>query len=184
MFARFGGSVPVWKTGGLEPWLKWSVGSFPATKDIHETSARKYCQTVTNDPAIFALKPVKRAARRNRVNRDQEAIERNRRLKYQKMFKVTLLESQNVRPSKAGFNFAILGRSDQSMQKTRNNRFSYEVPRRSMNAVCRFVADDNAATAIEYCLIAAGIALGIFVAVAGIEARINAEFTAINNSLK
>jgi pilus assembly protein Flp/PilA len=101
------------------------------------------------------------------------------------MLEVTLLESQNVRPSKAGFNFAILGRSDHSMQKTRNNRrFSYEVPRRSMNAVCRFVADDNAATAIEYCLIAAGIALGIFVAVAGIEARINAEFTAINNSLK
>ena len=53
-----------------------------------------------------------------------------------------------------------------------------------MNAVRRFVADENAATAIEYCLIATGIALGIFVAVAGIEARINAEFTAINNSLK
>jgi pilus assembly protein Flp/PilA len=53
-----------------------------------------------------------------------------------------------------------------------------------MNAVRRFVADETAATAVEYCLIASGIALGIFVAVAGIEAKINAEFTAINNSLK
>jgi pilus assembly protein Flp/PilA len=53
-----------------------------------------------------------------------------------------------------------------------------------MNAVRRFVADETAATAIEYCLIASGIALGILVAVAGIEARINSEFTAINSSLK
>jgi pilus assembly protein Flp/PilA len=99
--------------------------------------------------------------------------------------KVTLLESQNVRRSNAGFSDAVLGCSDQCMQKMRDNfRFSYEVHRRSMNAVRRFVADENAATAIEYCLIATGIALGIFVAVAGIEARINAEFTAINNSLK
>jgi pilus assembly protein Flp/PilA len=56
--------------------------------------------------------------------------------------------------------------------------------RRTMNAVQRFIADETAATAIEYCLIAAGIALGIFVSIAGIEARINAEFTAINSSLK
>jgi pilus assembly protein Flp/PilA len=53
-----------------------------------------------------------------------------------------------------------------------------------MNAVHRFIADETAATAIEYCLIATGIALGIFVSIAGIEARINAEFTAINGSLK
>lgn len=53
-----------------------------------------------------------------------------------------------------------------------------------MNAVRRFVADKTAATAIEYCLIASGIALGILVAVAGIEATINAKFTAINGSLR
>ena len=53
-----------------------------------------------------------------------------------------------------------------------------------MDAVRRFVADETAATAIEYCLIASGIALGIFVAVAGIEARINATFTAVNSSLR
>jgi pilus assembly protein Flp/PilA len=56
--------------------------------------------------------------------------------------------------------------------------------RSALRTVRRFVADQNAATAIEYCLIATGIALGIFVAVAGIEARINAELTAINGSLK
>jgi Flp pilus assembly pilin Flp len=43
--------------------------------------------------------------------------------------------------------------------------------------------DETAATAVEYCLIATGIALGIFVAVAGI-ARINAGFVAINSALK
>jgi len=47
-----------------------------------------------------------------------------------------------------------------------------------------FLADETAATAVEYCLIAAGIALGIFASVAGIEARINAKFTAINSSLR
>ena len=52
------------------------------------------------------------------------------------------------------------------------------------NAVRRFIADETAATAVEYCLIASGIALGILVAVAGIEASINAKFTAINSSLR
>jgi len=67
----------------------------------------------------------------------------------------------------------------------RNNcRVGYGANSRPMNAVRRLVADETAATAIEYCLIASGIALGIFVAVAGIEARINAEFTSINGSLK
>jgi pilus assembly protein Flp/PilA len=53
-----------------------------------------------------------------------------------------------------------------------------------MILVGRFVADETAATAIEYCLIASGIALGILVAVAGIEATINAKFMAINGSLR
>jgi pilus assembly protein Flp/PilA len=46
------------------------------------------------------------------------------------------------------------------------------------------IADETAATAIEYCPIATGIALGILVAIAGIEARINSGFTALNSSLK
>ena len=53
-----------------------------------------------------------------------------------------------------------------------------------MNLVRSFIADENAATAIEYCLIATGIALGILAAIAGIEAKINADFTALNSSLK
>jgi pilus assembly protein Flp/PilA len=70
-------------------------------------------------------------------------------------------------------------------KKIRNTRrIRQKAHFRPMNAVRRFVADETAATAVEYCLIASGIALGIFVAVAGIEAKINAEFTAINNSLK
>ena len=70
-------------------------------------------------------------------------------------------------------------------KKMRNNdRVGYGANSRPTDALRRFVADETAATAIEYCLIAAGIALGILVAVAGIEARINAEFSALNNSLK
>jgi len=65
-----------------------------------------------------------------------------------------------------------------------NDRVGYRANCRPSGAVRGFVADETAATAIEYCLIAAGIALGIFVAVAGIEARINAEFSALNDSLK
>ena len=61
---------------------------------------------------------------------------------------------------------------------------SYEVYRLLMKTDRGFLADETAATAIEYCLIASGIALGIFVAVAGIEAIINAKFAAINSSLK
>ena len=62
--------------------------------------------------------------------------------------------------------------------------FGQAVDRRAMNLVRRFIADETAATAIEYCLIATGIALGILVAIAGIEAKINTDFTALNNSLK
>jgi pilus assembly protein Flp/PilA len=50
--------------------------------------------------------------------------------------------------------------------------------------VRNFLTDEAAATGVEYCLIATGIALGILVSVAGIEARINAKFAAINNTLK
>jgi pilus assembly protein Flp/PilA len=71
---------------------------------------------------------------------------------------------------------------DRPQKKMRDNHRNYAAKRWS--TLRSFVADQNAVTAIEYCLIATGIALGIFVAVAGIAARINAEFTAINGSLK
>ena len=47
-----------------------------------------------------------------------------------------------------------------------------------------FVADETAATAIEYGLIAAGIALAIISVVNGLGAKLNTKFAAINTSLK
>lgn len=53
-----------------------------------------------------------------------------------------------------------------------------------IKAIRRFVADDSGATAIEYGLIAAGIALAIIAVVNGIGGRLNTRFSAINSSLK
>jgi pilus assembly protein Flp/PilA len=93
-------------------------------------------------------------------------------------------ERQNAHRSGTRFGDAVAidGRQHEEMRHSR--RSGHKAPWRPINGVGRFVADETAATAIEYCLIASGIALGIFVAVAGMEARINAEFTAINSSLR
>jgi pilus assembly protein Flp/PilA len=48
----------------------------------------------------------------------------------------------------------------------------------------RFLHDQNAATAIEYGLIAAGIALAIIAAVNGVGTNLNGMFTSISTSLK
>jgi pilus assembly protein Flp/PilA len=48
----------------------------------------------------------------------------------------------------------------------------------------RFLNDESGATAIEYGLIAAGIALAIIAAVNGLGTNLNTQFTAINSSLK
>ena len=48
----------------------------------------------------------------------------------------------------------------------------------------RFWADQSAATAIEYGLIAAGISLAIIAAVNGLGSNLNGLFTSINSSLK
>jgi pilus assembly protein Flp/PilA len=48
----------------------------------------------------------------------------------------------------------------------------------------KFLADETGATAIEYGLIAAGIALAIITVVNGLGTKLNTKFTAINNSLK
>jgi pilus assembly protein Flp/PilA len=50
--------------------------------------------------------------------------------------------------------------------------------------VRKFWADETGATAIEYALIAAGIAPVIFAAVDGIGTKPNTKFTSINSSLK
>ena len=48
----------------------------------------------------------------------------------------------------------------------------------------RFVKDESGATAIEYGLIAAGIALAIITIVNGLGVNLDTKFTAVNSSLK
>ena len=48
----------------------------------------------------------------------------------------------------------------------------------------KFLSDESGATAIEYCLIAAGISIVIVVAVNGVGSSLNTSFTAVNTSLK
>jgi pilus assembly protein Flp/PilA len=47
-----------------------------------------------------------------------------------------------------------------------------------------FLADESAATAIEYALIAAGISIVIIAVVNGIGTQLNAKYTTISNALK
>ena len=47
-----------------------------------------------------------------------------------------------------------------------------------------FLADESGATAIEYGLIAAGIALAVITVVNSLGTKLNTKFTAINSSLK
>jgi pilus assembly protein Flp/PilA len=48
----------------------------------------------------------------------------------------------------------------------------------------KFLRDQSGATAIEYCLIAVGIAIVIITAVNGIGSSLNTGFTSVNSSLK
>ena len=52
------------------------------------------------------------------------------------------------------------------------------------NLVSRFVKDESGATAIEYGLIAAGIAIAIISAVNGLGTKLSANFNTISSSLK
>ena len=54
----------------------------------------------------------------------------------------------------------------------------------AMKTLRRFLADETAATAIEYGLIAAGISLAIIAIVNGLGTKLSTKFTAINSSLK
>jgi pilus assembly protein Flp/PilA len=47
----------------------------------------------------------------------------------------------------------------------------------------RFFADETGATAIEYGLIAAGIAVAIIATVVGLGSKLNTTFTSVNNAL-
>ncbi|MFK4507333.1 Flp family type IVb pilin [Bradyrhizobium daqingense] len=52
------------------------------------------------------------------------------------------------------------------------------------NILKDFIADERGATAIEYGLIAAGIALAIITVVNGMGSKLNAKFGSISTSLK
>jgi pilus assembly protein Flp/PilA len=52
------------------------------------------------------------------------------------------------------------------------------------NIIARFVKDESGATAIEYGLIAAGIALAIITVVNGLGSKLNTQFSSISTSLK
>jgi pilus assembly protein Flp/PilA len=53
-----------------------------------------------------------------------------------------------------------------------------------MKTLVRFVKDESAATAIEYCLIASLISIVILVAVNGIGITLNATYTTVSTALK
>ena len=53
-----------------------------------------------------------------------------------------------------------------------------------LGTVLKFLSDESGATAIEYGLIAAGIALAIIAAVNGLGSTLNTTFTSVNTSLK
>jgi pilus assembly protein Flp/PilA len=53
-----------------------------------------------------------------------------------------------------------------------------------MQIIKRFLSDDSGATAIEYALIAAGIALAIITAVNTLGTTLSNKFDSINSSLK
>ena len=52
------------------------------------------------------------------------------------------------------------------------------------NLVSRFVKDESGAIAIEYGLIAAGIAIAIITAVKGVGSKLSSNFDTISTSLK
>ena len=53
-----------------------------------------------------------------------------------------------------------------------------------MRIIFKFFADDSAATAIEYGLIAANISIAIIAAVNGIGATLNKKYSSVSTSLK
>ena len=50
--------------------------------------------------------------------------------------------------------------------------------------IVRFVRDETAATAIEYGIIAAGIAIAIITVVKGLGSKLNTTFTSVQTALK
>jgi pilus assembly protein Flp/PilA len=60
----------------------------------------------------------------------------------------------------------------------------FEIPGETMQTIRRFLADESGATAIEYGLIAAGIALAIIAVVNNLGSTLKLKFGSISSSLK
>jgi pilus assembly protein Flp/PilA len=52
------------------------------------------------------------------------------------------------------------------------------------NLIARFLKDESGATAIEYCLIAAGVSITIVAVVNGMGTALGVKYTTVSNSLK
>ena len=52
-----------------------------------------------------------------------------------------------------------------------------------MSAIARFLHDEGGATAIEYCLIAAGISVAIIAVVQGMGSKLKTTFTSVQDAL-
>jgi pilus assembly protein Flp/PilA len=70
------------------------------------------------------------------------------------------------------------------MTRSRKNPARLSAEATLKHDIKRFLCDEAGATAIEYGLIAAGIALAIIAAVNGLGTTLNTQFTSINSSLK
>jgi pilus assembly protein Flp/PilA len=66
----------------------------------------------------------------------------------------------------------------------RRNSAQIQTEAKLKHHIQKFLSDESGATAIEYGLIAAGIALAIIAVVNGLGSTLNTKFDAINTSLK
>ncbi len=67
-----------------------------------------------------------------------------------------------------------------ALRRSQGSKFNYE----AMRLVIKFFKDENAATAIEYGLIAAGIAVAIIAVVKGVGTKLNTTFSSVSTALK
>jgi pilus assembly protein Flp/PilA len=65
-----------------------------------------------------------------------------------------------------------------------HRRGGVRILRREAVVIAKFLSDESGATAIEYCLIACGIAFAIIAVVQGIGPTLSTKFTDVNSSLK
>ena len=80
--------------------------------------------------------------------------------------------------------FCSMFQGRNSENRASRNRISTGWRTKLKQKLVKFLSDESGATAIEYGLIAAGIALAIIAVVNGLGTNLNDKFTSINSSLK